>query len=120
MPQVVGVDLIQTEPLLGARFLHGNFLDEAVQKGLRSVTQGTRTPSTDEQWGEVEGEGGVADLIISDMAPNLSGNKITDIEASLELCRSVLSFAQRNLRRAKEKGKGDEYCGSLVCVFPQY
>jgi 23S rRNA (uridine2552-2'-O)-methyltransferase len=109
--QVVGVDLIQTEPLLGARFLQGNFLDEAVQRELRDIIKDAHYPVHDEVFRDTDG---VADLIISDMAPNLSGNKITDIEASLELCRSVLAFAQKNLRRAEKKGKEKGYSGSLV------
>ncbi|KAG8835665.1 2' O-ribose methyltransferase [Serendipita sp. 399] len=79
--KVVGVDLIPTEPLLGARFLQGDFLDPTVQQKLHDLT----------------GKQG-ADLILSDMAPNIRGNRIADIEASLELCRSVLAFAQRNLK----------------------
>jgi 23S rRNA (uridine2552-2'-O)-methyltransferase len=108
------VDLIQTEPLLGARFLQGNFLDEAVQRELRDIIKDAQHVTGDEISRETEGEDGVADLIISDMAPNLSGNKITDIEASLELCRSVLTFAQKNLRRAEKKGKEKGYSGSLM------
>ncbi|KAG8861012.1 2' O-ribose methyltransferase [Serendipita sp. 411] len=84
--KVVGVDLIPTEPLLGARFLQGDFLDPTVQQKLLELT----------------GKQG-ADLILSDMAPNIRGNRIADIEASLELCRSVLEFAQRNLKVSDSK-----------------
>ena len=108
IPAVVGVDLLQTEPLLGARFLQGNFLDQRVQADLRNLIRGVTHPEMDDS--------GVADLIVSDMAPNLSGNRISDIEASLALCRSVLAFAQMNLRPADEKGKGKSYRGSLVFV----
>lgn len=112
-PQVVGVDLLQTEPLLGARFLHGNFLDENIQKELRHVIR--EHEQVDTSGGVGQGfDDGVADIILSDMAPNLSGNRITDIEAGLELCRSVLAFARENLRRNEGKGKG--FGGSLVYV----
>lgn len=112
LPQVVGVDLLPTEPVLGARFLQGNFLDEEVQRELRRVILGY--DQMEEQPGTIrqETQGGVADIIISDMAPNLSGNRVADIEAGLELCRSVLAFAKTNLRQVGANSKG--FGGSLV------
>lgn len=88
-PSVIGVDLIATEPILGARFVQGNFLDASVQDHLQDILGGPNVKF---------------DIILSDMAPNLSGNRVADIEASLELCRSVLEFSKRNLRPAQGKG----------------
>jgi 23S rRNA (uridine2552-2'-O)-methyltransferase len=96
IPQVVGVDIISTEPLPGARFIQGDFLDLSVQRQLRLI---------------LGDENAQLDLILSDMAPNLSGNRTADIEASLQLCRSVLEFAKINL--CPSQGK-DSKSGSLV------
>jgi 23S rRNA (uridine2552-2'-O)-methyltransferase len=96
VPQVVGVDIISTEPLPGARFIQGDFLDLSVQRQLRLI---------------LGDENAQLDLILSDMAPNLSGNRTADIEASLQLCRSVLEFAKMNL--CPFQGK-DSKSGSLV------
>lgn len=96
IPQVVGVDIISTEPLPGARFIQGDFLDPSVRCQLQQI---------------LGDENAQLDLILSDMAPNLSGNRIADIEASLQLCRSILEFAKTNL--CPSQGKVSK-SGSLV------
>lgn len=47
---------------------------------------------------------GKADIILSDMAANLTGNDIRDSQSSLEICESVYQFAQKHLRTAEEIG----------------
>jgi 23S rRNA (uridine2552-2'-O)-methyltransferase len=42
--------------------------------------------------------GGAADVVISDMAPNISGNYSVDHACSVELCEHALEFAKRALR----------------------
>ncbi|CCA73213.1 hypothetical protein PIIN_07167 [Serendipita indica DSM 11827] len=93
-PRVIGVDLLATDPLLGARFLQGDFLDVSVQQRLQGDLGGRHV-----------------DMILSDMSPHIRGNRIADIEASLELCRSVLAFTQRHLRPAPGK---DSRSGTLI------
>jgi 23S rRNA (uridine2552-2'-O)-methyltransferase len=48
---------------------------------------------------------GKADIILSDMAANISGNKSRDIESSLQICGSVFDFATRHLRTAESIGR---------------
>lgn len=43
-------------------------------------------------------EGGKADVVISDMAPNLSGVAMVDAGASLLLNELALEFAEKNLK----------------------
>ena len=43
--------------------------------------------------------GGAADVVISDMAPNISGNYSTDHARSIELCEFALDFAKQSLRQ---------------------
>lgn len=86
-PHVIGVDLLHADPLLGARFITGDFLDTSVQTKIQDLF----------------GASGKADLILSDISPNIRGNRIADIEACLEICRSILIFAGQHLHHANGK-----------------
>jgi 23S rRNA (uridine2552-2'-O)-methyltransferase len=46
-----------------------------------------------------------ADIILSDMAENTTGNQIHDNQSSLEICEAVFEFARQNLRTADEVGR---------------
>ena len=77
--QVVGIDLLPTEPLDGVTILRMDFMDEDAPEKLR------------------EALGGAADLVLSDMAANTVGHPQTDhlrtmalVEAGLEFAREVL------------------------------
>ena len=80
--QVLAVDLIEMAPIDGVEFVCGDFTDPAVRAALRE-----RLPS-----------GGV-DLVLSDMAPNLSGVKENDQARAAELVIAALDFAAAVLRR---------------------
>ena len=58
---------------------------------------------------------GKADVILSDMAANFSGNRIADVENSLRISEAVFGFAMRHLRTAEEIGRTRG--GVLVCVI---
>ena len=73
---VVAVDLLPMDPLPGVRFRQGDFSDPALQAWVRENLP----------------EAG-ADLVLSDMAPNLSGVKETDQARSEALAQAVLAFA---------------------------
>lgn len=77
---VVGVDLDPITPLEGAVFLRG---DMTRPETAREVA---------------ERIGGEADVVISDMSPNISGNYSVDHARSVHLCREALRFAGRALR----------------------
>lgn len=95
---VVGVDLDKIEPMEGATFLRGDMT----------------TPDTVAR--TLEAIGGVADVVISDMSPNISGAYATDHARSIHLCEIALRFAEKTL--IKE--------GSFVCkvfegdMFPNF
>ncbi|PVF97038.1 23S ribosomal RNA methyltransferase [Serendipita vermifera] len=110
-PRVVGVDLIPTEPLLGARFIQGDFMDLAVQDELHEILAFRPDEAGNARIGGKPENDAKVDMVISDMAPNLRGNKIADIEASLELCQMVLQFAIRHLKPAHGK---DDKSGTLI------
>ena len=95
---VVGVDLDKIEPMDGVTFLRGDMTSpDTVARTLEAI-------------------GGVADVVISDMSPNISGAYATDHARSIHLCESALGFAEKVLTRE----------GTFVCkifegdLFPRF
>ena len=77
---VVGIDLLPTDPIEGATFLHLDFMDDAAP-GLLA-----------------EALGGPADVILSDMAANTVGHPQTDHLRTMALVEAALDFAAGALR----------------------
>lgn len=78
--RVVAVDLLDMPPLPGVEFILGDFGDDAVLERMLSLLP----------------DG--ADLVMSDMAPNLSGVRDVDQPAALHLAELALDFAKRVLK----------------------
>jgi 23S rRNA (uridine2552-2'-O)-methyltransferase len=72
---VVGVDLLPIDPVAGAEFIQGDFLEEGMEQRLEALL------------------GGKADLVMSDMAPNTSGHVATDHLRIMALAETALAFA---------------------------
>ena len=79
--RIVAVDLLPVDSLPDVEFIQGDFTDDTVLEQVRAAV----------------GEGG-ANLVISDMAPNISGLKAVDqpramylAELALDLCRQLLT-----------------------------
>lgn len=79
--RVVGVDLLEMLPVPGVRFVQGDFGDDAV---LAEV----------EKWLESRS----VDLVLSDMAPNMSGVASVDQARSIGLAELALDFAVNHLK----------------------
>ena len=79
--RVIAVDLLEMAPIPGVKFLQGNFTEQPVLDWIKERL-GT-TP---------------ADLVISDMAPNMTGIAGTDQARSIELAELALDFAEQSLR----------------------
>ena len=75
------LDLLPFEPVDGVRFLQGDFRDEAVLAELEGFLAGRPV-----------------DLVLSDMAPNLSGIAETDGARMADLIELAVDFALRHLR----------------------
>lgn len=86
--RIIALDLLPFEPLEGVAFLQGDFCDEAVLAQLVGLLDGR-----------------AVDVVLSDMAPNLSGVEVTDAARIANLVELALEFAQRHLKPQ----------GSLVC-----
>ena len=79
--KVVAIDLLAMQPVAGVHFIQADFSEEA---GLNAV---------------VDAIGGVAvDLVISDMAPNLTGIVITDQARLFALGEMAMEFAVKFLK----------------------
>jgi 23S rRNA (uridine2552-2'-O)-methyltransferase len=79
--RVVAVDLLDMTPVAGVKFIRGDFGEDAV---LAEVEQAI-------------GAGGV-DLVLSDMAPNISGVASVDQARSVGLAELALDFAVNHLK----------------------
>lgn len=73
--KVVGIDLLEIQPVAGADFIQGDFLEEGIEAKLTELL------------------GGKADLVLSDMAPNTSGHVATDHIRIMALAETALVFA---------------------------
>jgi len=72
---VLGIDLLPIDPVTGAVFLRGDFLDETMPDILMTAM------------------GGKPDLILSDMAPNTTGHTATDHIRIMALADLASEFA---------------------------
>jgi 23S rRNA (uridine2552-2'-O)-methyltransferase len=79
--QVIALDVLEMTPLRGVNFIRGDFREAAVVAELERAL-GARK----------------ADLVLSDMAPNLSGIAVTDQARALELAELALEFATKHLK----------------------
>lgn len=79
--RIFALDLLQMEPVAGVDFLLGDFTEDAVLEALEGRLEGARV-----------------DVVLSDMAPNLSGVATVDQARSIHLCELALDFAVRHLR----------------------
>jgi 23S rRNA (uridine2552-2'-O)-methyltransferase len=79
--RIVAIDLLPMDALPSVQFVQGDFSEEATLEQLRQTLGGRR-----------------ADLVMSDMAPNITGNRAVDqprsmvlAELALDLCGEVLA-----------------------------
>lgn len=79
--RIIAMDILPMEPVDGAIFLQGDFREQDVADRLSEIL-----------------EGGKVDVVISDMAPNLSGVAMVDSGASLLLNELALDFALEHLK----------------------
>lgn len=80
--RVIATDILPIDAIAGVDFLCGDFREETVLKAVEVLV----------------GENAV-DLVLSDMAPNISGIDTADQVASIYLCELALDFARAHLKR---------------------
>lgn len=79
--RVVALDLLEMPPLPGVEVLQGDFREEETLKALLATLGTARV-----------------DLVLSDLAPNMSGMRSVDQPRSMYLAELVLDFAGQVLR----------------------
>jgi 23S rRNA (uridine2552-2'-O)-methyltransferase len=79
--RVLALDILPMEPIADVTFILGDFREASVLEQLRATLAGT-----------------AVDLVLSDMAPNLSGVAAADQARALYLCDLALDLAQLVLK----------------------
>ncbi|HKB73812.1 MAG TPA: RlmE family RNA methyltransferase [Burkholderiales bacterium] len=79
--RVIAVDLLEIAPIPGVAIVRGDFREETVLQRLEDALADQKL-----------------DLVVSDMAPNLSGVRATDQARSVHLCELALAFAREHLK----------------------
>jgi 23S rRNA (uridine2552-2'-O)-methyltransferase len=78
---IIALDLLDFEPIEGVHFIQGDFQDDAVLAQLEEALAGRPV-----------------DVVVSDMAPNLSGIAATDAARISNLIELAVDFAQHHLK----------------------
>lgn len=79
--RIIGLDLLPMEPLSGVEFIQGDFREDAVLLQL-----------------EASLDGRAVDLVLSDMAPNISGIAASDQARVMHLAELTLEFSRDHLK----------------------
>ena len=78
---IIGLDMLPMEPIEGVEFIQGDFREEAVLTQLEAALAGR-----------------VVDVVISDMAPNLSGIENVDAARIAHLIELAVDFTKNHMK----------------------
>ena len=90
--RLIAIDILPMDALPAVEFIQGDFTEDEVLKELLEKLENMP-----------------ADLVMSDMAPNISGNKTVDQARSIYLAELALDLARKTLKRR----------GNFVCKLFQ-
>ena len=79
--RVIASDILEMPPIAGVDFLHGDFREDEVLSKLETML-----------------DGDPVDLVLSDMAPNMSGVDQVDQARAMHLSELAMAFADDHLR----------------------
>jgi len=79
--RVIALDLLPMEPIAGVEFIEGDFREDSVPEALSERLAGAKV-----------------DLVLSDMAPNLSGVSSADSARIQHVCDLAVDFAVNHLK----------------------
>lgn len=79
--RLIGLDLLPMEPLHGVEFIQGDFREDSVLRQLEGALNGR-----------------AVDLVLSDMAPNISGIAASDQARGMHLAELTLEFCRDHLK----------------------
>lgn len=105
--RILALDILPMEPLEGVEFIEGDFLEESVFNQLLQQLGDDRP-----------------DLVISDMAPNMSGMQAVDVPRAMYMAELALDLSQQVLKPGGGllvklfQGEGfDDYLNALKQYF---
>lgn len=105
--RIIGLDILPMDPIEGVDFIQGDFTTEEVYQQLIERLDGQEV-----------------DVVLSDMAPNLSGMTVVDQPRSMYLAELALEFANKTLTEEGKllvkvfQGEGfDDFLSSLRTSF---
>lgn len=78
---IIALDLVDCEPIEGVQFIRGDFQEQDILDQLEAALAGREV-----------------DVVVSDMAPNLSGIESSDAARVAGLVELAIEFAQRHLK----------------------
>ena len=78
---IIGLDMLPMEPIADVHFIQGDFREQEVLEQLEELLDGRKV-----------------DLVLSDMAPNLSGVAITDAARVEHIIDLAIEFAQAHMK----------------------
>jgi 23S rRNA (uridine2552-2'-O)-methyltransferase len=79
--RIVALDILPMEPVADVDFILGDFREDSVLQALEAMLGGQK-----------------ADLVLSDIAPNLSGIELTDASRMQHLIELACDFAQNHMK----------------------
>ena len=79
--KIIALDILEMQPVAGVEFIQGDFREEAVLKQLEATLNNKPV-----------------DLVIADMAPNISGISDVDQAGAMYLTELALAFSQQWLK----------------------
>jgi 23S rRNA (uridine2552-2'-O)-methyltransferase len=80
--KLIALDILAMEPIAGVEFIEGDFREQTVMDQLLTALDGL-----------------AVHLVMSDMAPNMSGNKAMDQPRAMYLCELALDTAKNILTK---------------------
>lgn len=80
--RIIALDLLEMDPIAGVEFIQGDFREDDVLDRLAQTLGASPV-----------------DLVLSDMAPNLSGIASVDAARIIHVCELALEFAQSHLHK---------------------
>ncbi|MFT6268042.1 MAG: 23S rRNA (uridine2552-2'-O)-methyltransferase [Alphaproteobacteria bacterium] len=87
---VIASDILPMDSIIGVSFIQGDFTDETVYEQILNILNGAK-----------------ADVVVSDMSPNLSGVATTDQYSSIYLVELALDMARNVLKQ------GGSFCAKV-------
>jgi len=107
--RVFALDILEMPFIPGVDFIQGDFREDTVLAQYTALLDGREV-----------------DLVICDIAPNMSGNAVTDQARSFYLCELALEFARDHLKPGGDflvkvfQGSGyNEYMAEMRATFTQ-